>query len=71
MQQRSQRLQQLKGVGALTAAILLADMPELGSLRDETAVALAGVAPYNEDSGPKTVRAKSWSLTLNNRWLYA
>lgn len=27
-------------------------MPELGSLRDETAAALAGVAPYNDDSGP-------------------
>lgn len=52
MQQRSQRLQQVKGVGTLTAAILLADMPELGSLRDETAAALAGVAPYNDDSGP-------------------
>ena len=52
MQQRSHRLQQVKGVGAVTAAILLADMPELGSLRDETAAALAGVAPYNDDSGP-------------------
>jgi transposase len=52
MQQRSQRLQHVKGVGAITAAILLADMPELGSLRDETAAALAGVAPYNDDSGP-------------------
>jgi transposase len=52
MQQRSQRLQQVKGVGAITSAILLADMPELGSLRNETAAALAGVAPYNDDSGP-------------------
>ena len=52
MQQRSQRLQQVKGVGALTAATLLADMPELGTLRDEAAAALAGVAPYNNDSGP-------------------
>jgi transposase len=52
MQQRSQRLQQVKGVGAITAAILLADMPEPGSLRNETAAALAGVAPYNDHSGP-------------------
>jgi transposase len=52
MEQRSLRLQQVKGVGAITAAILLADMPELGSLRDESAAALAGVAPYNDDSGP-------------------
>lgn len=52
MQQHSARLQQVPGVGAITAATLLADMPELGSLRDETAAALAGVAPYNDDSGP-------------------
>jgi transposase len=52
MRQRFERLQQISGVGATTAATLLADMPELGSLRDETAAALAGVAPYNADSGP-------------------
>lgn len=27
-------------------------MPELGSLSDTQAAALAGLAPYNEDSGP-------------------
>ena len=27
-------------------------MPELGTLSDESAAALAGVAPYNRDSGP-------------------
>jgi len=52
MQRRAQRLQQVPGVGAITAATLLAEMPELGTLRDETAAALAGVAPYNDDSGP-------------------
>ena len=52
LRQRSQRLQQVCGVGSITAATLLADMPELGSLRDESAAALAGVAPYNNDSGP-------------------
>lgn len=52
MQQRFQRLQQVSGVGATTAAILLADMPELGSVGDGSAAALAGVAPYNCDSGP-------------------
>src|SRR5436190_13807068 len=52
MQQHCVRLQQVRGVGAITAATLLADMPELGSLSDETAAALAGVAPYNNDTGP-------------------
>jgi transposase len=52
MAARAARLQQVPGVGAVTAATLLAEMPELGSLRDEGAAALAGLAPYNRDSGP-------------------
>jgi transposase len=40
------------GIGAVTAATLLAEIPELGTLRDEGAAAFAGVAPYNSDSGP-------------------
>jgi transposase len=30
---------------------MLAEMPELGTLNDHNAAALAGVAPYNADSG--------------------
>lgn len=50
--QRAARLQEVPGVGALTAATLLAEMPELGSLPDESAAALAGLAPYIRQSGP-------------------
>ena len=39
------------GVGKVTARTLLADMPELGTLNRREAAALAGVAPYNCDSG--------------------
>jgi transposase len=49
---RAARLQEVPGVGATTAATLLAEMPELGRLSDQGAAALAGVAPYNCDSGP-------------------
>ena len=49
---RAARLQEVPGVGATTAATLLAEMPELGTLSEEGAAALAGVAPYNCDSGP-------------------
>ena len=45
------RLQQVAGVGRITAVTLLALMPELGTLRDAEAAALAGVAPLNRDSG--------------------
>lgn len=52
LQQRSERLQQVTGVGPIIAATLLAEMPELGSLHSTEAAALAGVAPYNCESGP-------------------
>ena len=48
---QSERLQQVKGVGKVTAATLLAEFPELGALTRNQAAALAGVAPYNRDSG--------------------
>src|SRR6266699_927933 len=41
----------LTGVGPRTAALLLAQMPELGSLNRAQAAALAGLAPFNRDSG--------------------
>jgi len=40
-----------KGIGETTAAILLADMPELGNASHNQIAALAGVAPFNRDSG--------------------
>jgi transposase len=48
---QSERLQQVKGIGKVTASTLLAEMPELGKLSRNEAGALAGVAPYNRDSG--------------------
>lgn len=39
------------GIGPTTAAVLLAEMPELGSLNRQQIAALAGVAPYHQDSG--------------------
>jgi transposase len=45
------RLQQVQGIGVITASSLVALMPELGSLSDSQAAALAGVAPFNRDSG--------------------
>jgi transposase len=51
--QKAQRLQAIPGVGPVVAATVLAEMPELGRLNRQTAAALAGVAPYNHDSGPQ------------------
>jgi transposase len=44
-------LRSVPGVGALTAATLIASLPELGRLSDKQIAALAGVAPYDRDSG--------------------
>lgn len=49
--QKAKRLDAIPGVGPVVAAIVLAEMPELGTLNRQTAAALAGVAPYNRDSG--------------------
>src|SRR5207245_5814917 len=40
-----------KGVGFVTALTLLAKMPELGTLNRGQCAALAGLAPYDDDSG--------------------
>jgi len=45
------RLDAIPGVGPTIATVLLAEMPELGQLSKGAAAALAGVAPYNQDSG--------------------
>jgi transposase len=42
-----------KSVGPVTAATLLADLPELGQLDRKEIAALVGVAPMNRDSGKK------------------
>ena len=46
-----QRLSAVPGVGPVVAATLVAELPELGRLRDEAAAAMVGVAPYDRDSG--------------------
>lgn len=48
---KAKRLKAIPGVGPVVAATVLAEMPELGQLNRQTAAALAGVAPYNRDSG--------------------
>jgi transposase len=46
-------LRTAKSVGRVTAATLLADLPELGQLDRKQIAALVGVAPMNQDSGRK------------------
>jgi len=47
-------LTQVPGVGVVTAATLLAELPELGHLNGKQIAALVGVAPLADDSGTKS-----------------
>jgi transposase len=48
---KAQKLIAVAGIGLTTAALLLAELPELGALNKAEAAALAGLAPRNHDSG--------------------
>jgi transposase len=43
----------MKGVGNVTSQTLIVLLPEIGKLNKRQIAALAGVAPYNNDSGRK------------------
>jgi transposase len=54
--EKSQLLKSIKGVGTIVAAGIISDLPELGNVTARQITALAGLAPYNCDSG--TLRGK-------------
>ena len=51
--EKAERLDSIPGVGMITAMTVLAEMPELGQLDRQKIAALAGLAPFNQDSGKK------------------
>jgi transposase len=53
MGKQEQLLRTARSIGPVTAATLLADLPELGTLDRKQIAALVGVAPMNRDSGRK------------------
>ena len=52
-QEQSEILSSAPGVGPVTTATLLAELPELGKMDRKKIAALVGVAPMNSDSGKK------------------
>lgn len=54
MKRKVSLLCQYKGVGKTTAIQLIAHLPELGNAKKQSIAALAGVAPYANDSGSKS-----------------
>jgi len=53
LQAQEKLLRSAKSIGRVTAATLLADLPELGQLDRQEIAALVGVAPMNSDTGKK------------------
>lgn len=51
LKRERQHLCSMPGIGPVTATVLMSLMPELGRLNDKQVAALAGLAPFNHDSG--------------------
>lgn len=58
--EKDKLLQSFPGVGPVTAASLIAELPELGSLNRRQIAALVGLAPLNCDSGTHKGKRKIW-----------
>jgi transposase len=58
--EKAEVLRSVPGVGAVTSATLLAELPELGTLNRKQIAALVGVAPFNRDSGSLRGRRMIW-----------
>lgn len=48
---RARLLESIPGIGAVTASVLVAELPELGRTGSKQIAALTGIAPMNHDSG--------------------
>ncbi|GAB6175587.1 IS110 family transposase [Desulfobaculum senezii] len=60
-------LETTKGISSVTSATLLAFFPELGTLTPKQAASLAGLAPFNRDSGKKTGQRCVWGGRIKVR----
>lgn len=56
MARKAQLMRSVPGVGPVVAATMIAHMPELGTLTRGQVAALAGLAPFDDDSGQKKGR---------------
>jgi len=57
---RDQQLRSVPGIGPATSARLIASLPELGTLGPRAIAKLVGVAPLNNDSGPRVGTRQIW-----------
>jgi transposase len=67
--QRKALLQSPKGIGPVVSTGLLIFLPELGQLNRKQITALAGLAPFNRDSGRYRGKRKIWGGRASVRTL--
>jgi transposase len=60
LKEKSDLMLSVAGVGPVLATTLLAELPELGTLDSRQVAALAGVAPFNRDSGKMRGKRIIW-----------
>lgn len=60
LKEKDEILQSTPGVGPITSCVLLAALPELGTVNRKEIAALVGVAPYNRDSGMMKGQRTVW-----------
>ena len=60
LRHRAGWLQSIPGIGPVTAATLLAEVPKLGRCSRQEVATLVGVAPFNRDSGAQRPRRHIW-----------
>lgn len=58
--ERDRLLRTTPGVGPVVSTTLLAELPELGTLSRQEIASLAGVAPFNRDSGKHRGKRSIW-----------
>jgi transposase len=60
LKDKLERLDEISGVGSVTAMNILVNLPELGTVSSKEIAALVGVAPFNRDSGQYNGRREIW-----------
>lgn len=66
-QAKADLLRSAPGIGPVASSSLIADLPELGCLNRREIAALAGLAPFNRDSGLLRGRRTIWGGRANIR----
>ncbi|EOB97784.1 transposase IS116/IS110/IS902 family protein [Neisseria meningitidis NM43] len=55
---KAQVAEQIKGIGSITTATLMAMLPELGRLSHKRIASLAGIAPHPRESGETKFKSR-------------